>query len=595
MVKTMIHRGPDYSNYIKINDNITFGHNRLKILDLSDNANQPMSDYKKRFYIVFNGEIYNFKEIKKKVSYPYKTKNDTKVILASILKKGVDWFVKNANGMFAIGIYYNYKDELYLIRDRFGVKPLFYSIINNETLVFASEIKAIISSNFIEPKLNDEAVDLYLGFRYPLEPYTFFENIYQVPSSHILHFYKKNKKICVEKIRYWSLPQLLINPINLKKQNELLLELEKELLKAVKIRLISDVPVGTYLSGGLDSSFLTATASILSKKNLDSYTIGFKNFKEHNDEFIFSDIISKKYNLIHHKIFVEKKEYLNSWDNAIFNNDSPLSVPNEILLTLLSKELKKKITVVLSGEGADELFWGYGRIMKFPFYYEHNLKNKIPSYKAFLNEYYYFPENLKYKIFKTNTILKKNYEKEIKKMFEDNNPYQAIAYFFHNYHIKGLLKRLDSSTMIYGVEGRTPFLDYKLVEFVYKNIPIYLKIKWRSNFNIEYLRFKHPKEYSEIYDVPKYCLKKIAEKYFSKSLIYRKKIGFPIPLNDWFDDLIKIYNSELKKINNHHPPFLKIWETEKIIKILKNSEKRGYCLWMLINLVKFYRIFFIKK
>ena len=317
-----------------------------------------MLSFSKKWRIIFNGEIYNFKELKSELNYNFKTNSDTEVIIAAVEEKGIDWFLSKANGMFAIALF-NYKEEkLFLIRDRMGIKPLFY-YFDDEKIIFSSEIKGILSSGLIEADFNELAIDEYLGNRYIRAPFTFFKKILQIEPGNYLEI--KNN-LSIKKYKYWELP----NNFNVSKkynENEIISEFDKELLKTIKYRLISDVPLGTYLSGGVDSSLITAITSLNKQEKINTYTIGFKEL----NEFKYSKLIANKYNTNHHEILMDKNEYIDKWKELIYFKDAPLGVPNEIPLAVMSTKLKEKITVVLSGEGADELLGGYGRIFQITF------------------------------------------------------------------------------------------------------------------------------------------------------------------------------------------------------------------------------------
>ena len=587
MVKSLNHRGPDFSNILNINLGY-FGHNRLKILDLSSNSNQPMVSNSGNLTIVFNGEIYNFNEIKKKLKnkYEFKTKGDTEVILASIETYGVEWFLKNANGMFGIGVYNKIKNKLYLIRDRLGIKPLYY-YCDSKSFIFGSEVKSILNSGLVESILNENSLDMYLAYRDTLEPETFFKNIYQVKSGCYLIIDISTFKH--KEINYWELPNIPI--LHNRDEKKLIMDLEKQLIKSIKYRMISDVSFGSYLSGGVDSSLIVAISSLISKKKIKTYTIGF-NEKEFN-EFKYSEIIAQRYNTEHYKIIQNKNEYLNLIKELIRFRDSPLGVPNEVSLAVMSKKLKDKITVVLSGEGADELFGGYGKIFRLPVFYEYKLKykNKLSYFKEFMNNYEYTNRKIRDKYIKLDINKRNFFDKKIrKKIFNNNSNFNSTQKFFHKIHIKSLLRRLDMTTMYASVEGRVPFLDHNLVEFVYKNVPEKFKIKWRDNVNKREIYHKNPKEYSEILDTPKYLLKKLSEKYLPKEIVYRKKVGFPVPLADWEEEIEKLAKRYLKS-----SMWLKNNNINDLIKDLKKYKIKNQILWMFINIELFYREYFKKN
>ena len=468
MNKSIQHRGPDAGDYFIYKDILTIGHRRLSIIDVREIANQPIQSNSKKWNIVFNGEIYNFKEIKKELSYNFLSDSDTEVIIAAVEEKGIDWFLSKANGMFAIALFNIEKENLYLIRDRMGIKPLFY-FIDNTNIVFSSEIKGILSSGLVESEFNRSAIDEYLGNRYVRAPYTFFKNIYQVyPGSYL----EIDNTISVKEKTYWEIPNDFNTSENYKEE-EIISNFEEELIKAIKYRLISDVPLGTYLSGGVDSSLITAVTSLNKEEKINTYTIGFNEL----NEFKYANLIAKKYKTNHHEIMMDKNEYIDKWKELIYFKDSPLGVPNEIPLAIMSSKLKEKITVVLSGEGADELLGGYGRIYRLPFDYENSSKD-TSFYDSFINSYEYVPREIRDELVKSPKDYRKIFDDKNRKEFLERSNEDNIFKFFHKYHVKGLLQRVDMTTMQTSVEARVPFLDHNLIEFAYKNIPYNLKLKW---------------------------------------------------------------------------------------------------------------------
>ncbi len=583
MQKSLHHRGPDVSSSY-ITENIAFAHNRLKIIDLSDNANMPMHSNTKRYVLIYNGEIYNFAELKKNIKYNFTTKSDSEVILAYAELNKLDDFISKANGMFAISIYDKEKKTLILYRDRLGIKPLYY-YKNNNFFVFGSEIKAILNSGLVDAIQNESSFDSYLAYRYVPEPKTFFKDIFHVEAGTKMLVSLKNKQVKISTETFWKLPKSndIKEHYSSKKEQNIIEETKEKLLKAINYRTISDVALGSYLSGGVDSSLLTA---ILSKQNtnLNTYTIGFEN--EKYNEFKFSDIIADQYKTKHHKILIKNsKNYIDEWENLISYRDQPLGVPNEIPLAMMSRELKKKITVVLSGEGADELFGGYGRIFRFPYHHTNN------DWKDFITTYEYVPREIRNEFLLTSKEDRKILDNNVKNIFRETSVEDAIFQFFHKFHIKGLLQRLDVTTMQASVEGRVPFLDHELIEYVYNNVPYSLKLKWKSDIYKDKAKNLSPDQYSEEYDTPKYILKKISEEFLPKEIIYRKKMGFPVPLNEWFDNDFTAYSKQL--LNNAS------WlNTKKITHLFdkaKKNDRFGQIIWMFTNIRLWEKKYFNKN
>ncbi len=580
MISCMAYRGPNNQSSKVLNEKVAFGHARLAIIDLEESSNQPMISNNGEWLIVFNGEIYNYQEIKKELDYEFKTKGDTEVILASIQNKSLDWFLQKANGMYAIALYNLKNKKIYLIRDRFSIKPLFYTL-QNDTLIFGSEIKTILNSGLIQPKFNESAIDEYLGNRMVREPFTFFENIYQVCGGEYLEI-DKNLNIKIKK--YYELPR---QNFDVKyNEQELIIETKKKVEEAVKRWTISDVKVGAYLSGGVDSSL---TSSIIAstrnnKDDLNTYTIGFEN----SNEFEYSKIVADKYNIKHKNILISYDDYVKEWERLIKFNDAPLAVPNEIPLAIMSTVLSKDITVVISGEGADELFGGYGKIYRLPFDYENHHEDKT-FYEKFVDNYEYVPRVIRDKFLKTSFSYRDYFDKKISEDFSKYCNEENVFRFFQMYHIKGLLKRVDMTTMQASVEARPPFLDHKLIEFVNTKVPYELKLKWVNEEKKNLAKSEYAKNYSEVYDIPKYILKKVSEYYLPNEIIYRKKVGFPVPLIEWLPEISKMVEKYLKNAD-----WLNTKKIDELLEESKKNDRAGQILWMFINIEMFKLNYFNK-
>lgn len=580
MNDSQIHRGPESGREEIINDKIAVGHRRLAIIDTHTGANQPMISNSKRWVLTFNGEIYNYKEIENELSYTFNSASDTEAIIGAVEEKGVEWFLKKANGMFAIGLYDTQEEKLYLLRDRMGIKPLYYTT-QDDTLIFASEIKGILSSGLVRANFNEEAIDEYLGNRYIRAPYTFFKDIYQVNSGSYLII---DKELNIEEKKYWDLPKEFNTDLEFN-EKEQLEKFESEFLKAVKRRLAADVPLGSYLSGGVDSSLLSAITAIEKKEKINTYTIGFPEL----NEFEYSKMLADKYETNHHMLTMGSDDYLGKWEELISYKDAPLGVPNEIPLAIMSERLKEDITVVLSGEGADELLGGYGKIYRSAFDYE-NEKTDISFYEYFRKKYEYVPREMRDKFLNTSTMLRNEFDKKIINEFAKHPNEENIFRFFHNYHVKGLLQRVDMTTMETAVEARVPFLDHELIEYSYKNIPYNLKLKWKDETSKEKAKSIKANEYSEILDTPKYILRELSYKYLPKEIIEREKMGFPVPLTKWFKDLEKLAIENLSNVN-----WLKNGMIEELIKESKVDPRAGQVLWMFINVELFRKKYFEKE
>ena len=577
---SIAHRGPDSGASYTFNQNVALGHRRLSIIDLREIANQPMHSSNGHWHIVFNGEIYNFQEIAEELDYSFISNSDTEVILAAVQEKGIDWFLDRANGMFAIALFNSKTKQMLLVRDRMGIKPLYY-FTDGEHLVFASEIKGILASGLVKAIFNESAVDEYLANRYVRAPYSFFKNIFQVLPANYVKF---SEDLSFEQQTYWSLPEAF-NMSKTYSEENIEAAFENEIVKAIKYRLIADVPLGTYLSGGVDSSLITAITAQSKQDKVNTYTIGFPEL----NEFEYARIIAEKYDTEHHEILMDKSDYIQNWERLISYKDSPLGVPNEIPLAVMSSKLKEKITVVLSGEGADELMGGYGRIFRAPFDYENEAPDKS-FYDYLIEKYEYVPRGMREDFINTPKVYRAEFDKKLNDVFENGRNKENVFRFFHEYHVKGLLQRVDMTTMQTSVEARVPFLDHNLIEFSYNEVPYDLKLKWISKEAKEKARHQCSDEYSELLDVPKYLLREVSYKYLPKEIIERKKVGFPVPLTEWFENLEEMAHDLLTGCT-----WLKPGVLEQLLDKSKIESRAGQVLWMFLNIELFKKQYFAKE
>ena len=579
---SLLHRGPDMGKTVVIESGkIAIGHRRLSIIDLDTRSAQPMASASGRWVLSYNGETYNYQSLKAQTDYLYKTTSDTEVLLAYLECYGIDAFLKVCNGMFAFAVYDTWESMLYLCRDRFGIKPLFY-YQDPEKLIFSSEIKGILASGLVDAVLDGASVDDYFGYRYVREPFTFFKGIFQVKAGTYLRIETK-KQIQVKEKRYWDIPE----SFNMEEcQDEAVVKkaFEERLGKAVSRRTIADVPLGTYLSGGIDSSLLTAMVAEKSEHRVNTYTVGFPEM----NEFGYARMVSGQYKTLHHEILMTQENYLDQMKEIIGYKDAPLGVPNEVPLAVMSRELKKDITVVLSGEGADELLGGYGRIFRTPFDYENSEKQE-DFYDYFIQRYEYVPRKIRNEFLAVGKGRRDFYDGNIKQKFAEGRNEYNVFYFFHKYHIKGLLQRVDSTTMLASVEARVPFLDHELVEYVYENVPYSLKLHWKSKMARQEAKGKASASYSEVLDVPKYLLRQTAYGYLPSAVVDRKKVGFPVPLMLWDNSLYAMLRQGAKE---------KIWlkeqSAEKLIDTCRQYKNGNQIIWMFLNMELFYGLYFTK-
>lgn len=540
----LLHRGPDDGGlYIK--GHVGLGHRRLSIIDISS-GHQPMTNEDGSVWIVFNGEIYNFKSIREsllKDGHIFKTKSDTEVILHLYEQKGINC-VSDLNGIFAFAIWDEKNQSLFLARDHMGVKPLYY-VDTNEAFIFSSEIKSIIKSGYLKPRCRDDSVFEYFMFRHISGENTLFENVKNLLPANSLIL--KNNSIKIN--QFWSaFPGHIENRLSFESAAEKLSYLIQD---AVKLQLVSDVPLGTLCSGGLDSSLITAFAARFTEKPINTFSVGF--YEDEYDETQYARLVSNQYKTNHHEIRLSNQEFADLLPEMIWYNDEPLNFANSVQIYAISKLAKQFVTVVLTGEGADELFMGYPRylIPKLSTYY-----SKLPGFiKSFariysryfgehrigkLNRYAFY--NLDEKLLYNSSFLDRNFLSEvISNGFLQDLSYREsciregkeknldsainLSHLDQKNYLVSILNRQDKMSMAASIESRVPFLDYRIIEFS-NTLPIHYKIKL----------FK-----------TKYILKKIGEKFLSKKVIYRKKSGFGVPLKNWLNDSIGLgrYDADL--------------------------------------------------
>jgi len=546
------HRGPDdsgYSFFETSQANIGLGHRRLSILDLSKHGHQPMQY--QNLEIVYNGEVYNFKEIKKeleKFGYKFDSDSDTEVILKAFHKWGVKCIDK-FNGMFAIAFYDKEDEKLTFIRDRAGVKP-FYWYEKDGLFMFASELKSFHENKRFEKEIDKNSLSLYLKYGYVPQPHTIFKNTYKLTAGHFLELDLKSQK--TKEIKYWDLQDYYDKPKLDISIDEAIDETEKLLTSAFDYRMVSDVPVGVFLSGGYDSSAVSALLQSNSMKKIKTFTIGFEE-KKYN-EAIYAKKVAQHLGTEHYEHYLSQKDALEILPTLPELYDEPFGDSSAIPTIMVSQFARKHVSVALSADGGDELFSGYPSYKKiFEMYNKFNkfnilksISNIDKSIDPFLVSKYFNIYNFEGKFYKLCELLKNSgnpsgfyntstsyfYDVEIKKLlnksFEDNEAYTVntienmLLHSFKTYLNDDILTKVDRATMSIGLEGREPLLDYKLIEFVAQ-----LPLEYKQNGN-----------------ETKYLLKQIVHKYIPQEIMDRNKMGFSIPVFEWFQDELKIYFEE---------------------------------------------------
>lgn len=501
MLSCMESRGPDGSGFLR-HGPLAFGHRRLKIIDLSDHAQQPMVDSELGLSLVFNGCIYNYKELRTELEekgYRFFSTSDTEVILKAFHQWGEEC-VQRFNGMFACAIWSRDKQELYIFRDRLGIKPLYYAEVENG-IRFASSLPALVKSGGISSELDPEALNYYLSFHSVVPaPLTILKSVRKLPQACWL---KIDAKGSVRMNSYWSLTHERSKEQESWGLAEWKEALMHELQESVRRRTVADVPVGVLLSGGLDSSLVVGLLSKMGQKNIETFSIGFESSDEEaGDEFQYSDIIAKTFATKHHKLQIGQFKLLDELEACIKSQSEPMVSHDNIGFYLLSKEVAKHVKVVQSGQGADEVFAGYHWYPPMA-----DTKDPVATYKK-----HFFDRDFdEMKKVLQSSWVQEDYASEfISKIFEENSDISAVDRALlvdtNVMLVDDPVKRVDNMTMAWGLEARVPFLDHSLVEFAAK-IPY---------------KYKLPEE-------GKYILKEVGREIIPSAVIDRPKGYFPVP------------------------------------------------------------------
>jgi len=586
MTDIISHRGPDFQSFESI-DNVHFGHTRLSILDLNDSSNQPLWDANKLACIVFNGEIYNFKILKKeliKKGYIFKSSGDTEVLVNMYLEYGVSMFRK-LNGIFALAIWDTRTKNLIIAKDHFGVKPLYYSC-NNNGFFFSSEIKSILASNKIQKEININSLYRSLVFMWSPGKETIFKNIFKVSPGHYMIITDGNIN---EDVCYWEWPEYKPNKLSLSENKDMIC---KSLEESIKSQLISDVPIGTFLSGGLDSSLITSIASKSKDIVIESFTIDTNLDKKNGDGFIndlpyakkVSDDLSVPLNIVK-----SEPDIINDLPKMVYHLEELQSDPAGINVMMITKLAKSKgIKVLLSGTGGDDIFSGYRRhfAIMFEKYWSFLpnfirkhiklLSSKFSNFgpkgrriaKAFsyadissderLISYFYWIDPVKAKNLFVDDI-SKNLNKNILnspikdslKKIKTQNSLERMLHIEKSHFLSDHnLPYTDKMSMANGIEVRVPFLDENLLQSASQ---INSKLKQKKSEG-------------------KWILKKVAEKFISKKVIYRSKTGFGAPLRFWLNNELRDYvDFYLSEVNIKKRGIFKYEEIKKLI----NDDRKG--------------------
>jgi len=600
MNEKILYRGPDDQG-VFIDKNIGFGHVRLSIVDLSSRGHQPMeySHNNRKAVITFNGEIYNFPEIRQelaKMGYKFSSGTDTEVVLAAYLEYGFGCLEK-FNGMFAFVIYDLDKKILFGARDRFGKKPFKY-YFDDKQFIFSSELKAILENN-IKREIDYNAINDYLTLQYVPSPETGFQNIKKLPHAHYFVLSLETKVFEIK--RYFDL--------DFSKKLDLPPDawhglIEKELDEAVKRRLIADVPLGAFLSGGVDSSAIVAFMS-KHKARPKTFSISFDD-KEF-DESIYARQVAKLYNCDHTEFRVRPNDLLDNIEDLIYHYEEPYADVSQLPTYILSKFTRKYVTVALSGDAGDENFGGYDQYRRHAFVEKYRAMISLadPSLPAlswasrrmandFLDKMVIFLKSMEYSFARRHynfttyfdEFTKKDFYKDefVKNLADNGNCFEKIlynknfcnldkAYYldFNTYIPDDINVKVDLASMYSALEVRAPLLDYKFVELT-------AKIPWQYKSNISQ---------------GKIIFKKMLEKYLPKEILYRRKHGFGVPIKHWFRNELKDYSQNI--VLDSKGLVLQIFKKEKVEQLYEdhlrgrdNSKK----IWSLLALNVWFNKYF---
>ncbi|KMY51424.1 asparagine synthase (glutamine-hydrolyzing) [Peribacillus loiseleuriae] len=586
MNKMITHRGPDDEGYF-FDEFVNFGFRRLSIIDI-DNGNQPLSYENERYWIIFNGEIYNYLELKKELmeqGYPFKTDSDTEVIIA-LYSKIKEQAVRKLRGMFAFVIWDKVKKQLFGARDHFGIKPFFFCE-QDEITYFASEKKSILT--VINEELDEQSLQHYLSFQYVPEPATLTKSIKKLLPGH--YFTKKlGEKMKIEK--YWK-PNF--QPSNTE-DSKLIKEIQDTLIDSVNVHMRSDVPVGSFLSGGIDSSFIVSIAKQINPK-IKTFSVGFE--RHGYSEINVAEETAHALNVENSSYIISPEEFLAELPKIIWHMDDPLADPAAIPLYFVAREARKQVKVALSGEGADELFGGYN-IYREP----HSLSvfSYIPSplkhvLKAFSSA---LPEGVKGKSFIERgvtplqeryignaNIFNENGKKRLlmnyldhlengkvtDSIYSNSLGYDAITKMqnvdIHTWLRGDILLKADKMSMANSLEVRVPFLDKQVFNIASK---ISGNQKVRNG-------------------TTKYILRKAAEGIVPEHVWSRKKLGFPVPIRHWLKE--ELYEWAVELIHNSPTDYL--FNKQEILKLLdghvQDESDNSRKIWTILIFMIWHQIY----
>lgn len=594
MSNIISHRGPDDSGYF-INRNIGLAHKRLSIIDLSINGRQPLSSFDDRFYIVFNGEIYNHNDLRpslEKKGYNFKSKSDTEVLLYLYIDMGPS-MLDLLNGMFSFVIWDNLKKEVFAARDRMGVKPFYYSLKDN-TFYFASEQKALFAAG-VNLEIDDSSIEELLLFRFVAGDVGIYKNVNKLLPGHYLRVFNGN----VEVKRWWNLSEKARYIQNSTRPENLFQWFEDTFNSSIKYRTVSDVPVGVLMSGGLDSSSISAALNNLGENNINTFTVSFQD--ANYDESDLAKLVSNKFGMKFHKMTLDDNNLIDSLEEAAWVHDEPLMHQNDAQLLAISKYAKSFVSVLMSGEGGDELMCGYVRYKALSFKHLNKFINgglsvfpptsltprltKLKSYYSIgdcdemvlLNSCNLYPSDLaKYGIHASpfcshyrNIVLN-----EALSLYSNDIVRQSMYLDQHTF-LNSLLDRNDRTTMAASIECREPFLDYRIVEMLAAT-PTHFLNKGKKG---------------------KYILLNSVGKYLPEEIRKFKKWGFGVPWEHYMRSVPYFINllNEMKNSEIFKFPILEEFKADQIITKFEKGNNEDSAIIRQLMMIHIWMKVYLKK
>lgn len=532
MTDALVHRGPDDSG-MWIEGAVGLGHRRLSIIDVAG-SHQPMQSADGRWVICFNGEIFNYRELRASLRYPFRTQGDTEVILAGIATHGID-FITELVGQFAICLFDRADNRLHLVRDRLGILPLFYAR-SGASFLFASEVKAILAASATPPSVDERSLDSYLSARSVPAPHTLFEGILKLPAAHRAEV-DGNGTVSVH--RYWQLPAA--DPKGEWSVSRAVDAVDEAVTEAVKSTLVADVPVGAYLSGGVDSSLIVAKISAVTSSPVKTFAAGFGDPRV--DELQWARRVSAHCRTDHHEVVIDASDFESLWPRLTWHRDAPVSQPADIAIFRLAEAARREVKVILSGEGGDELFAGYpkyrvaamvaalsrapaGMRQRFAATLDTHLPRQLGRARIALRAFGEPTAGDRHRMWfapftrrERDTLLGDLPRRpSALPTARDGDEVRAMLVGdMESWLPDNLLERGDRMSMAASLELRPPLLDHRLVELAFR-LPSDVKVRSGTT---------------------KWVLKEVARRSLPAAVVDREKAGFRVPLDTWFRDSLR--------------------------------------------------------